>query len=401
MRDDQLADVIKQALQGKQVHDVKILVQSCYGGGLLDDIGAALNGLGVPWVAGSASEANQVSWGPSNAAVGATNRGDFWTDALLPGIGKGGNIGQAIDNADANNARGDLEDGVRASGNGGNTITWDGAVSHYAVLFAGNPDRKRHHNDISNMASALADAWSGHPHDINPIAGGSKQDLIDAINKAASFLDAGEQLVLYITDHGDTEFDIDEWWEYWVGAWDGIVYDGFTVQPPLHDGWATGLSLQAQTYSAGESSTEPAPYLKLTGGGTSAQALAPSWDIYYADTELILPASLEPGEDVLIPVPWDVIGVGNDTILFDAVDPDDQLVVAGVELGSGPITTIPPPDVGGMVELPVGGSDAPASAAGGSGSSAPPYAVIAGASLAAALVALTAGGWYARRRLLR
>jgi len=54
--------------------------------------------------------------------------------------------------------------------------------------------------------------------------------------------------------------------------------------------------------------------------------------------------------------------------------------------------------VGGIVELLVDSSDAPASAAAGSGSSSPPYAAIAGAAAAAAL-AITVGGWYARRRL--
>lgn len=54
--------------------------------------------------------------------------------------------------------------------------------------------------------------------------------------------------------------------------------------------------------------------------------------------------------------------------------------------------------VGGTTELFVDGSDSSLRAAEGSGSSAPPYAALAGAAAAAAL-ALTAGGWYARRRL--
>jgi len=53
--------------------------------------------------------------------------------------------------------------------------------------------------------------------------------------------------------------------------------------------------------------------------------------------------------------------------------------------------------VGGIVELPVGRSDAPAQAAEGSDPSSPPYAAVA-AGIAAALVALTASAWYARRR---
>jgi len=56
--------------------------------------------------------------------------------------------------------------------------------------------------------------------------------------------------------------------------------------------------------------------------------------------------------------------------------------------------------VGGIVELPVDGSRAPASATAGSGASPPPYAIIAGAAAAAALV-VTGGGWYVRRRFSR
>ena len=55
-------------------------------------------------------------------------------------------------------------------------------------------------------------------------------------------------------------------------------------------------------------------------------------------------------------------------------------------------------DIGGIVEMPVSSWDSPASTVDAPGSSAPPYAAIAGAAAAAAL-ALTAGGWYARRRL--
>ncbi|MCJ7509411.1 MAG: M64 family metallo-endopeptidase [Dehalococcoidia bacterium] len=56
--------------------------------------------------------------------------------------------------------------------------------------------------------------------------------------------------------------------------------------------------------------------------------------------------------------------------------------------------------VGGIVELHVDGSDAPARAADGSPSSAPPYIALA-AIAAGALLALAAGAWYARRRFSR
>ncbi|MGB6895779.1 MAG: prenyltransferase/squalene oxidase repeat-containing protein, partial [Dehalococcoidia bacterium] len=100
-------------------------------------------------------------------------------------------------------------------------------------------------------------------------------------------------------------------------------------------------------------------------------------------------------------------GVG-DTVLEDetyvetitpATRHDARVMVAmivGLEIDA----VAPPSAVGGIVEIPVSASDAPASAANASGSSSPPYAAIAGAAATAAL-ALTAGGWYARRRWLR
>ena len=54
--------------------------------------------------------------------------------------------------------------------------------------------------------------------------------------------------------------------------------------------------------------------------------------------------------------------------------------------------------VGGRAEIPVGGSDAPASLADGSGSSFPYVALASG--LAAGVLALGGGGWYAKRRWL-
>jgi len=56
--------------------------------------------------------------------------------------------------------------------------------------------------------------------------------------------------------------------------------------------------------------------------------------------------------------------------------------------------------VGGIVELPVGQPNSPASAAEGSRSSAPPYTAVAG-GLAAAALAVAAGAWYAKRRFSR
>ena len=110
--------------------------------------------------------------------------------------------------------------------------------------------------------------------------------------------------------------------------------------------------------------------LEATGG------LSPS-DFSLSTVEGVTTATLNPKT---ISVPLDLHG---------EVDIDGSVTVE-TEGQVGP--------VGGMTELLVDGADSPARAAEGSGSSGPPYAAIAGAAAATAL-ALTAGGWYARRRL--
>jgi hypothetical protein len=87
------------------------------------------------------------------------------------------------------------------------------------------------------------------------------------------------------------------------------------------------------------------------------------------------------------------LSLGPGSYLLDAIDEEGNF---GLEV----ITVLGPGGVGGIAEFFVDGCDSPASAAEGSGSSSPPYAALAG-GLAAALAAITAGAWYARRRLSR
>jgi hypothetical protein len=80
-------------------------------------------------------------------------------------------------------------------------------------------------------------------------------------------------------------------------------------------------------------------------------------------------------------------------------DPNEVLTINCVEPTPTPSPTpTPAPGVGGMVELG-GSSDAPAQASGSSSGS--DYTALVAAAVLAAVVALTATGWYARRRWLR
>jgi len=118
IRDDKLADYVasqvpKDASGNPQVKDVKIMFNSCYGGGMLDDFervfgpGGACEG--VPWVGGTASKPDECAWGHSDESVNAKpgkNLGSCWTDALHPGIRDGGNVLDGFNNAAQTDAAG-------------------------------------------------------------------------------------------------------------------------------------------------------------------------------------------------------------------------------------------------------------------------------------------------------
>lgn len=85
---------------------------------------------------------------------------------------------------------------------------------------------------------------------------------------------------------------------------------------------------------------------------------------------------------------------------FPVLPPDDYFVTARDAAGLFDFSVFNiPVGRGGIAEALDGGADAPASAGGGS-SPFLPYAAIAG-GIAAAALAVTAGGWYTRRRWLR
>ncbi|KPK47556.1 MAG: hypothetical protein AMJ77_02815 [Dehalococcoidia bacterium SM23_28_2] len=87
---------------------------------------------------------------------------------------------------------------------------------------------------------------------------------------------------------------------------------------------------------------------------------------------------------------------GNVTISALIPDPfDGKRLYIGTNTGA--YYRSDPGPVGGIAEILVGGSEAPTRVAERSGSSSPLYAAIA----SAAALALSAGAWYARRRLLR
>jgi len=345
IRDDELADYIAGQVAGKDVSDVKVFFQGCYGGGFLDDIERALGPTGIPWVAGSAANPDEPAWtGEGNGGTGS-----FWTDALGDSMGTTGTVAGDIGAANAADAAapgnpmadGEPEHPQSASGNGGSGITWGSQAQ--VVVFAGNPDMTSIENDVSNMEDDFNDQYGADPDStIYTSATGSRstQDLKDMIRDACNGLQGG-QLVLYFGDHGDTEFDADEFWNDLMGGM-GILADrtaGWGTTIDLHDGWITGL-----TWMDEKADEDPEPYLNVV---PTTAVVGGEWNLVLNGFSIPLLDDIAPGESVDFPVPWGVILAGPNTLELLPVVPGAPLALEleNLELSSGPIALRLRPDI--------------------------------------------------------
>ncbi len=270
IRDDELIDHICDSIKahGGQVKDVKLMVNSCYGGGLLDDMQRAFGPggacAGIPWVAGTASSADESAWGWSDDVVDANTPnfqlGSHWTNALtqpaganannMPGVLRGGSASnnvlgdmQRARNRDFRGPNGtpQREHPQVASGNGGHDIMWTMANGkHEAVVFGGAQTDKRHINNVNNMERVLEETWPDGTYNIQKLGhtmpGATRQELLNAIDTAASRLDANTQLVVYIDDHGGSSFDLVE-----AGAAiaDALIEEDTQLQVEIPRSWLT------------------------------------------------------------------------------------------------------------------------------------------------------------------
>lgn len=368
IRDDHLADFIASQIpkdsEGKpQVRDVKIMVNSCYGGGILDDMqrifgpGGACEG--VPWIGGAASGPSDLAWGWSDGVVADPDNegkelGSTWTSALAgpqrsptdpnPGSirsGGGGSVRTDLESARDNDAAGpnhaNREQPVIASGNGGHAIGWRGdGAKHEAVVFGGLQTNQRHHNNIENVAGALEQAWAGQPHNIQKIDGGTEADLKNAIRDACQRLDKDTQLVIYLDDHGNTEFDFIEYLHATMGLVPPLMVEPglpLMVHYDLHHGWIEGLAGMA---SQGEP-VEPQLWISVIEP-VPAEALAILMNgmILHLDPGLVLHGYTE------LPIaPWTMIQPGPNHLVIEVMPGAPFMVLIDhLELSSGPINEL-------------------------------------------------------------
>lgn len=180
---------------------------------------------------------------------------------------------------------------------------------------------------------------------IQSLDGGTTQQLKDAIASAAAGLNANTQLVLYFDDHGDTHFDIDEWFDYWFHR--PVIVDPllpFDQQIPLHDGWV--IALTAMSVQPGD---VPAPFLNLS---IVNQVFGEDWLLSLNNHVLTLPGGLLTG-DLVLPFDWTYLLSGDNRVLLSYLgsDPAAYMSLSNFELSSGPINDIqkPVPAPGAML----------------------------------------------------
>ncbi len=345
IRDDTFAEMVKNAIQaaldggGQLPTSVKVFFNSCYGGGMLDDLSKTIvDCFDIPFVGGSASAADEVAWGPSNSSVGTSSRGSYWTDALngaINGAEDGDTVQDILDDAAANDraaAGGNLnldepETPQVVSANGGSAVTLGPAE---VVVFSGNNNRQRHDNNVSNMEETLGilndeGVYSSSSN------GNTQSALQGMLNAAARDVGDGEELVIYVDDHGDTDFDLGEWWNHFTGQ-SSIVVDPFTgwdsrgplgEQPGLHPGWNQGLEgnvLQGDTVDPGLVLLPPQlpiePFI-----------LDDFFDVFLNGELIPADILIDPNHPAFLPLPWDLLRPGE---MLLQILPDERVPPTGI-----------------------------------------------------------------------
>ena len=356
IRDDVLAEFVAENIpkdnNGKpKVKDIKILVNCCFGGGLLDDFQNVFgpDGIcpGVPWVAGSASSARKMAFGPEDKDIETqkdNNLGSWWTQALAGPKTLNGNVGSIRDRT-SDNVKSDLEgikdksiyseyeEPVIGTGNGGENINWiSPKTKHIAVVFGGKQNAKRHNNNVKNVTDALKEVWKDEPHEIIALDGSTEtteDKLSEAIENACSKLDENTQLVLYFDDHGG-------WIRYFGEFWKWTYEHSFDSITPLNEccelppGWVAGLNAMAI-----QANDEPMPTLDLT---LACPIDSNDWTIQLNNTEISWPASgIIPAGDYQLPINYTTIYPGENYLSIYTSSPTAVITLKDLQLNSGPV----------------------------------------------------------------
>jgi hypothetical protein len=347
IRDDELAKLICDELWAHRnmttnelnVKDVKIMCQQCYGGGMSDDFKKIFEHgkcAGIPWVFGSASNWDEVSYGYTDGL-------DCWTDALHPEIDGDTKVLDSFKEAKNNDPLGDVQGGVDvdgehyeetptyAHGNGGHNLKWnnDPDTKHVGVLFGGDLEA-RHKKDIDKMEEVLKNTWENDPKnkifkDKGTADEGKESSLRNLIRRACENLTNKTQLVLFFTDHGDTHHNDSEF-QQWTTK---IIREAYRSLFRCHNGWSEGFNGMVTM------DVTPAPYLSL---GIMEPIQGSNWRITLNDHVLTMPSGTLYGE---VEIPVDYTYINDDMNDLEIINlGSGEIKLNGLELSSGPVPTI-------------------------------------------------------------
>src|SRR5262249_50098375 len=158
------AGIMALYLQPGQIKDAKFLFQQCYGGGMLPALQGALDDT-IQWIGGSASGANENSWGFKDGKKGDPPAPPHdWTKALAPELSQkdqklGDTLKKASDNDGAGPKKDKLETPQNAGSKNGGDIKMSDGASHHAIIWTDAKDAQRHDADIKAVKDALTAAW--------------------------------------------------------------------------------------------------------------------------------------------------------------------------------------------------------------------------------------------------
>lgn len=376
LRDDEFAKMVADAIKasGNTPSSVKVFFNSCYGGGMLDDLAGALGPAnfppnGIPFIGASASDSDQPAWGPQDGYASSTGSGSFWTNGFADGVTNatpGQSVTGTVSGAHAADPTapggayaGSLPAGYEpenpqtVTANGGAGVNW--APGAESVVFGGSATNVRHGNNVSNVEDSFLDMWGGDANSnvrstgMNPNGSGSTADLQNMITGACNDINPGEELVIYVDDHGNTEFDVDEWWNWFTGQFPFIdPFAGWKSETPagddfkLHDGWEQGLR---GTQEQGEP-VNPGLNMALGFPTTEPFPVDSFFDVFYDGLLLPLPPVVLPGEEVFIPMPPDMVFFAPGPHMIEIMPAPGSppapfpLEILNLELTSGPINEI-------------------------------------------------------------
>ncbi len=175
VRDDVLARKLKEALIStngpnpvSRIKHVKVFMQSCHGGGMLDDLAKAFGKI-VCWVGGSAARSNEVARADGDAEADPMGH---WTRALRDAlINTNGTVLQALKIASRTGESSIIqkpgnrktERSVYLTGTKGGDdkipLFDSEATSHHAIFVAGITDQIGIENEITRFCELLESQW--------------------------------------------------------------------------------------------------------------------------------------------------------------------------------------------------------------------------------------------------